>query len=63
MLRQPQAAQSAQEVGWWGSTEGAIRQHQLLQVDVEWEVMEPPWRKAQPGQQLLVQHLQCGWAA
>lgn len=62
-LRQPQAAQSVQEVRGWGGTEGALGQHQLLQVDVEWEVTELPWRKAQPGQQLLVQRLQCGWAA
>lgn len=62
VLRKPQTAQSVQEVGWGGCTEGALRQHQLLQVNMEWEVMELPWRKPQPGQQLLVQYLQGEWA-
>lgn len=27
VLRQPQTAQSVQEVWWWGGTEGALGQH------------------------------------
>lgn len=64
MLGQPQEAQGAQEMGGEGGAEQAPpRQHQLLQVEVKGEAAELLRGERQPGQQLLVQHLQQAGAA
>lgn len=64
MLGQPQEAQGAQEMGGEGGTEQAPPgQHQVLQVEVEREAAELLRGEPQPGQQLLIQHLQQAGAA